>query len=61
MPSSDLDERYDAVTTGRWSPEMFEALVRDNPDMIAVIGGVFDAAAPVAAVREYRQLFVGAR
>ncbi len=37
MPSSDLEERHDTVTPGQWSPHLFEALVRDNPDMVAVV------------------------
>ena len=49
------------VAIGGITPANAKPLVDAGADMIAVIGGVFDAAAPVAAVREYRQLFVGAR
>lgn len=37
MSMSDLDERRGTAVTGEQTSTLFEALVRDNPDMIAVI------------------------
>ena len=40
------------------SPDNGRALVEAGADLLAVIGGVFDAPDPAAAVRAYRRCFL---
>ncbi|TKR30697.1 thiamine phosphate synthase [Luteimonas gilva] len=45
------------VAIGGITPDNAPALVATGADLIAVVGGVFDAADPLAAARAYRNLF----
>lgn len=45
------------VAIGGITPDNAPALIEAGADLVAVIGGVFDAADPVAAVRSYRRCF----
>lgn len=47
------------VAIGGITPDNGAALVAAGADLLAVVGGVFDAADPVAAVHAYRRCFEG--
>ena len=47
------------VAIGGITPDNATSLIAAGADLVAVIGGVFDAADPAAAVRAYRQCFTG--
>jgi thiamine-phosphate pyrophosphorylase len=47
------------VAIGGITPDNMGPLVVAGADLVAVIGGVFEAADPVAAARAYRQAFAG--
>jgi len=46
------------VAIGGITPDNGQALVDAGADLLAVIGGVFDAPDPVAAVRAYNRCFL---
>jgi thiamine-phosphate pyrophosphorylase len=46
------------VAIGGITPDNAASLIAAGADLVAVIGGVFDAADPVAAVRAYRKCFL---
>ncbi len=45
------------VAIGGITPDNVRDLIEAGADLVAVIGGVFEAADPVAAVRAYRRCF----
>jgi thiamine-phosphate pyrophosphorylase len=49
------------VAIGGITPDNAPPLLAAGADLLAVVGGVFDAPDPLAAAREFRSLFTASR